>query len=123
MSVASSTRKTYGSGERQYIRFCELFRPTTGVFPAAEETLIQFATFLASSVKASSIKSYLAAVRHLHVRHGFDLDLKLCLRLQLLLKGIKRSQGVGLRVRLPLTVHHLKLFYYQLAIPTTSNVD
>ena len=123
MSIAASTRQTYTSGERQYLNFCELFRPPTPTFPATENTLIQFATFLAKTVKASSIKNYLAAVRHLHIRHGFEFDLKKFHRLQLLLKGIKRVQGAGQKVRLPITVPHLKLFYYQLAIPTTTSKD
>ena len=45
------------------------------------------------------------------------------LRLQLVLRGIKRSRREATRVRLPITVHHLKLFYMILAIPTTTNFD
>lgn len=123
LSIASSTKKTYSSGEKQYQNFHSLYRPSTSIFPANENTLILFAAYLAKSIKASSIKSYLAAVRHLHIRKGFELDLKKCLRLQLVLRGIKRSQGDVTKVRLPITVHHLQLFYHQLAIPTTSNID
>ena len=43
------------------------------------------------------------------------------LRLQLVLRGIKRSQGDQIRVRLPITIHHLQLFYMMLAMPTTTN--
>ncbi len=45
------------------------------------------------------------------------------LRLKLVLRGIKRSQGESIRVRLPITVHHLKLFHMMLAIPTATNFD
>ena len=45
------------------------------------------------------------------------------LRLQLVLRGIKRSQGDQIRVRLPITIHHLKLFQLLLAIPSTTNFD
>ena len=85
--------------------------------------LVQYAAYLARSLKYSSIKSYLAAVRHLHIRNSYDLDFKKYPRLQLICKGIKRTQGCSTRVRLPITVHHLKLFFCLLAIPHTSNYD
>jgi len=92
--------------------------------PTNEDTLIQYAAFLARSIKYSSIKGYLAAVRHLHIRRGFTLDLNKCLRLQLVCRGIKRSQGTTLtRVRLPITIKHLRLFYCLLAISYNANYD
>jgi len=78
---------------------------------------------LARSIKHSSIKGYLAAVRHFHIRSGYDLDLKKYLRLQLICKGIKRAQGSSIRIRLPITIEHLKLFFCLLAIPHTYNSD
>lgn len=73
--------------------------------PADEDTLIQYAAFLVKSIKYSSIKGYLAAVRHFHIRRGFALDLNKCLPLQLVCRGIKYSQGTSLtRVRLPITI-------------------
>ena len=45
------------------------------------------------------------------------------LRLQLVLRGIKRCHGDQTRVRLPITIHHLKLFSMLLAIPTTQNFN
>ena len=91
--------------------------------PVDENTLVQYAAYLARSIKYSSIKSYLAAVRHLHIRNGYELDLKKFPRLQLICRGIKRSQGCSTRVRLPITIHHLKLFFCLLTIPHTSNYD
>ena len=91
--------------------------------PTDEETLIQYAAFLARSIKHSSIKNYLAAVRHLHIRNGYELKLKKCLRLQLICRGIKRSQGCSTRTRLPITISHLKLFQCFLAIPKTGQFD
>lgn len=126
LSIAPSTKQTYNSGEKQYINFIQLYRPSglsETLFPASEEVLIQFIVYLAKTIKYSSIKNYLSAVRHLHVRNGFELDLKKFLRLQMVLKGIKRSQGSGKKIRLPITIHHLQLFYYFLAIPSTANHD
>ena len=91
--------------------------------PANESLLTEFAAFLAKTIKYPSIKIYLAAVRHLHIRYGFQLNLHKMLRLQLVLRGIKRCHGDQTRVRLPITIHHLKLFSMLLAIPTTPNFD
>lgn len=73
LSVASSTRLTYSSGEKRFIEFIHLFKRTTveQCLPAREALLTGFAAFLSRSIKYPSIKIYLAAVRHFHVRHGF----------------------------------------------------
>jgi len=114
LSVAASTRKTYSSGERSFLNFCTLHsshKPTP--IPTDEETLIQYVAYLARTIKHSSIKGYLAAVRHLQK----------FVRLQLICRGIKRSQGDSSRIRLPITIAHLKLFFQLLAIPNTTNYD
>ena len=124
LSIAASTRQTYSSGEKSFLDFCALYGSNTGpAMPTDEETLIQYAAFLAQSIKHASIKNYLAAVRHLHIRNGYELNLKKCLRLQLVCRGIKRSQGSSKRTRLPITISHLKLFHCFLAIPQTGRFD
>ena len=125
LSIATSTQQTYSAGEKRFIDFVQLYQPKGAkhLLPASEDTLVQFSAFLARSNKHSSIKNYLAAVRHLHIRNGFKLDFNKMLRLKLVLRGIKRSQGESIRVRLPITVHHLKLFHMMLAIPTSTNFD
>lgn len=122
LSVAESTRQTYSSGEKRFLDFCSLYRLCPPL-PAKEDTLIRYVSYLARSIKHSSIKGYLAAVRHLHIRNCFDLNLKKLLRLQMVCKGIKRAQGSGTRVRLPITIEHLNLFFCLLAIPRTKNND
>ena len=77
--------------------------------PADNVLLTEYVAYLAKTIKYSS-KTYLAAVRHCHIRHGFQLNLHKMPRLQLVLKGVKRSQGDRIRVRLPITIHHLQLF-------------
>ena len=62
-------------------------------------------------------------MRHLHIRYGFQLNLHKILRLQLVLRGIKRCRGDQTRIRLPVTIHHWKLFKMILAIPSTENFD
>ena len=54
-------------------------------------------------MKASSIKVYLSAVRALHVELGYADPLSNCLRLERVVRGIKRVQGVNPSLRLPVT--------------------
>ena len=70
---------------------------------ADEWTLCLFVSFLADSIQHSSIKVYLSAVRSLHIKQGFPDPLLNCLRLQRVLRGVKRSQGAPAARRLPIT--------------------
>ena len=112
-SLAVATKKTYMTGEQQFFQFCELFRvhELGNILPTTEDILCYFATFLAQSVQHGTIKSYLAAVKHLHFQNNLDLPLHKFSRLQYLLRGIKRSQGTSNYVRKPVTTTHLNLFY------------
>lgn len=115
-SLAENTKKTYQTGEKQFLNFCYGFKIQNfhSVLPTNELILCYFVVFLAQSVKHSTIKGYLAAVKHLHLKHGFDLKLDQFIHLQYVLRGIKRHQGVNTRTRLPITLNHLTLFYNQL---------
>ena len=61
--------------------------------PATEWTLCLFATFLDDSLRHSSIKMYLSALRPLHADQGFPDPLENCLRLQRVVRGVECSQG------------------------------
>ena len=68
--LASSTQRTYNSAKRRYLQFfkdkhiCPL--------PAPERQLCWFVSSLAlQSLCHSTIKSYLAAIRHLHIAEGY----------------------------------------------------
>lgn len=78
---------------------------------------MEYVAYLAKT-KYSSIKTYLAAVCHYHIRHGFQRNLKKMLRQHLVLRGIRRSQGDKIRVRLPITIHHQELFRLLLMSPS-----
>ena len=67
--------------------------------PADEWTLCLFATFLAGSLQ----HSYLSGVRALHIEQGFADPLHNCLRLQRVIRGIKRTQGSPSSSCLPIT--------------------
>ena len=72
--------------------------------PATEWTLCLFATFLDDSLRHSSIKVYLSALRPLHVDQGFPDPLENCLRLSRVVRGVKCSQGYfPANPRLPVT--------------------
>jgi hypothetical protein len=75
LSIATSTQQTYSAGEKRFIDFVQLYQPKGAkhLFPTNEDTLVQFSAYLARSIKHSSIKNYLAAVRHLNIRNGFQL--------------------------------------------------
>ena len=71
--LAWRTNRTYGSGERRFIRFCLMHRlvhDSGDILPASEGTLIYFASYLARSVRHSTIKLYFAAVHNLHISCG-----------------------------------------------------
>lgn len=88
--------------------------PSGSPCPTDEWTLCLFATSLANSVRQATIKVYLSAVRSLHVDQGFPDPLLNCLRLQRVLRGIKRSQGDSSRQRLPVTASLMFTIFHSL---------
>jgi len=99
-AVALNTRSSYETGGKQFCRFAVWYdlRP---IFPASEHTLELWAAFLARSVKYSTIKAYLSAVRNLHLELGFTLpEFEELPRLRRTLKGIKRLKGNPKRKKL-----------------------
>ena len=73
------------------------------ILPASEGTLIYFASYLARTVKHSTIKLYLAAVRNLHISCGHRDPLSGKLLLKKILRGILRYQGQSRILRQPVT--------------------
>ena len=93
--IAASTRRTNTTAQRRFIAFCyqtKRLAPSGFPCPASERTLMLFAAHLADSMKANSIKVYMAGVRSLHVEQGFPNPLDNRLRLERVLRGIKRTQ-------------------------------
>ena len=66
----------------------------------------------------SSIKVYLSATRSLHIEQGFPDPLFNCLRLQRVMRGIKRSQDFPSAHRLPVTDSILFLIHKALDLST-----
>lgn len=100
-ALATTTRRSYSSGQRQYFSFCNLHRVTA--IPGSELTLIYFACFLARRVGVSTITQYLAAVRALHLDLGLRSPTEDCILLPRVLRGIKRCLGTPHRPRMAIT--------------------
>ena len=100
LGVAPSTRRTYQVGIGRYLQFCESYHLQP--FPGSPLTLRYFAAYLAHSVKHSTIKIYLSAIRLRHLELGFSNPTEDTL-LYYVIKGIKRSQGEIRHPRLPIT--------------------
>ena len=106
--LAKSTRKTYSTAQLRFLDFrywSKRVNKTGSPLPTNERTLMLFVTALSHTLKASSIKVYLAGVRALHIEHGFDNPLANCLRI---LRGIRRAQGSGTRPRFPIIIMILR---------------
>ena len=101
LGVAPSTRRTYRDRVRSYQQFCNQFNIQQ--FPATSLTLCYFCTSIVHHVSYKTIKVYLAGIRLEHLERGLHdpTDDKL---LQLLCTGIKYSQGITSRTRLPITI-------------------
>ena len=81
------------------------------VSPHCQHQKINFVSSLANqNLCHSTIKCYLAAVRHLHIAEGYgDPNISSMARLEQVLKGIKSVQAKGHKrvPRLPITPNHL----------------
>ena len=124
--LASSTHRTYSCAREKFVNFCIMtghLSPYGSPCPASEWTLCLFATYLADSLRHSSIKVYLSAVWSLHVDQGFPDPVVNCLRLQRVVRGIKRSQGaLPSRPRLPVSSNILCIMYSVLDLKSFDDV-
>ena len=104
--MAPSTRRSYAFAQAKFISFCQQLgklHPSGSPCPTDEWTICLFATFLARTLQPSSIKVYLSGIRALHIEQGFQDPLADCLRLQRVVRGIKRRQDTPSAARLPIT--------------------
>ena len=104
--LAWTTQRTYSSGEKSFVTFCLMNRLVSDrgdILPASEGTLIYFASHLARTVRHSTIKTYLAAVRNLHISCGHGDPLMGKLLLKKVLRGILCYQGQRRILHQPVT--------------------
>jgi hypothetical protein len=99
--IAPSTEKAYLSAQRGFVAFCQQLNLTP--LPASEDTLILYVTDRAQTCAHTTIRAYLAGVRHMHIVNGFANPLEGRLRLNLVLKGIRREKPLKSHPRLSVT--------------------
>ena len=71
LGIAPATTRTYRTGVMCYKSFCQ--RLSLEVTPALEEELLLFVTELTQSRAVSTIRCYLAVVRHFHKYYRYQL--------------------------------------------------
>ena len=124
-SVAPSTASTYKAGVDNYILFCSQI--TQPPFPVTEDRLLYFVTSTRHRLAFKTIKVYLAAIQQRSAVIGFPVTLTSMVRLQYVLKGIRRLQGpVFTRpLRPPITIDHLKTLrrYFKSSVSPRSDGD
>ena len=113
--LADSTQRTYRSGLNRYLSFCFAFG-VLSPFPVSETLLCYFVTSLAQEgVAPTTIKTYLAAVRHAQIIRGHPepRETSSLPRLRLVQNGVRReraeSSPAQLPTRLPITPSLLRL--------------
>ena len=103
--LAASTQKSYSSGQKQYLSFCNKFNLLA--IPPSEHTLLLFISQLGvDGLSLATIKSYLSSVRNLLINAGITAPIIYTPRVELVIRGIKRSKvgfGVPNQCRLPIT--------------------
>jgi hypothetical protein len=94
--LASSTRRSYGSGQRSFLNFVAVnpaLQPVPGLFlPANTAAVAEWMTHLADrGLKHTTIKTYLSGVRYLHVNTGISAAPCYSPILQQVYRGIKTN--------------------------------
>lgn len=100
-TFAESTKASYRTHLRTYIRFCINFH--VNPVPIAQNELLAYVAFLARTLKPSSIGNYLNAVRLIHLEAGLDNPLENNFSLNNLKRGIARKLGTSPEQKLPIT--------------------
>jgi len=101
-AIAPSTCRAYQAGIHRYTTFCHSRQ--WDPFPASELQLRYFASWLSDQVSFPTIKLYLAGIRFAHIENSLADPFADAPLLHLLLRGIKRTNGLSSRRRLPITM-------------------
>ena len=114
-SLADSTRRSYATGQSKYLEFCQRYGLTP--LPATQRQLILFAADLSLHLSYATIRSYLSAIRFLHLSNGYTDPTACTPQLSLLLKGARRRNPAVRDRRLPITPLILEKMYSVLDTP------
>jgi hypothetical protein len=102
---ATSTKRTYQSQAKCYMRFCMNFGLVP--VPATQETLTTYCAFLACTLSANSVPGYLNVVRLIHLEAGFANPMLDNWELASIQKGITCMLGKPPKQKSPITVQIL----------------
>ena len=111
-TFATNTKRTYSTHRNAYLRFC--FSMNLPSVPASSQTICMYATFLARSLKFSSIKQYIGIIGLMHKEFGLPNPLLDNWHVSSLLTGVKRVLGNAPNQKLPITIDVLRRLYQQL---------
>ena len=92
-SNAETTRRGYQSATNKYVKFCELRK--LDPWPVQEEVLGAWIVRLMTTVKPSSLRVYLAAVKGENQLLGFQWSMQNSFIVQRVLKYVKRTLPTG----------------------------
>lgn len=73
-------------------------------------------------MQAATIKVYMSAVRALHIELGYPDPLNKALRLERVIRGIKRTQGSSKTERLPITCEIMRVIVSHLDLTSNDHV-
>jgi len=103
MGIALSTRRSYQTGQRAYLRFTRS-HGIDNPLPATTDHLCLWVTELSKHVTYKTVRNYIRGVRYLHIQRDFDLAPIEAQTLKEILRGIRRKYGDRIRPRsLPVT--------------------
>ena len=124
--LAESTKRVYKAGWKRYIAFSG--STAIPAVPVTTESVTLFAAFLrAEGLAISTIESYLAALRHVHLLANPSCPAPSwhSPHMKVLLRGIRwvQAQQSSARVRLPITSSLMRIIKAQLAKSSSSYIS
>ncbi len=117
-SIAPTTARTYKSEKTRFSEFCwQIGVPS---MPTAQHTVFLFILYLAQSrLCSTSIQTYKAAIRHMHIEAGLDPHAReQWHQVNYVLQGIRRAQNTTpRRTRLPVTADIMRAIQVAVFLP------
>lgn len=112
-TISHNTRRAYQTGLNRFLLFMTMYGfmwPLNGLPVFSEDILIYFVAhcFHSLTIRYSTIKLYLCGIRFMYLERGIvnplgDTSTPL-LRLEAIVRAVKKVQGVSTFIRLPITV-------------------
>jgi len=116
LAIAPSSRRTYSAAESRYFSFCQAHGRAS--LPGDDVTLSYFAAELSRTLQPTSVRTYMSAIRNLHMELGCVYPSGPTTLLSRVMRGVERSPSVR-RHRLPITVPLLRDICRYVSMPRT----